>query len=137
MKLTHCNVCKECWFDTSINNNGKCKHCMHFSFTNDMDPFPGTGTYPFHLPKLSIVEEMLIAKAHVIMSVYRLKKSGTVVYRGNVLNIEQDNNALLKSILNCNDTLPRKFRIYLFSTLEKIVAKTLWILRILKLNVVI
>ena len=80
-----------------------------------MDPFPGTGTYPFHLPKLTIIEEMLIAKAHVIMSVYRLKKSGTVVYRGNVLNVQQDNDGLLKSILNPNDSLPRKISDFAYS----------------------
>ena len=107
MNLTYCSVCKERWFDTKI-VNGKCKNCNKFSFTNDMDPFPGTCTYPFHLPKLTIIEEMLIAKAHVIMAVYRLKKSGTLVYKGNVLNVQQDNDALLKSILNSNDSLPRK-----------------------------
>ena len=107
MKLTYCSVCKERWFDTKI-VNGKCKNCEKFSFANDMDPFPGTCTYPFHLPKLTIIEEMLIAKAHVIMAVYRLKKSGTLVYKGNVLNVQQDNDALLKSILNSNDSLPRK-----------------------------
>ena len=73
MKLTYCSVCKERWFDTKI-VNGKCKNCEKFSFANDMDPFPVTCTYPFHLPKLTIIEEMLIAKAHVIMDVYRLKK---------------------------------------------------------------
>ena len=106
-KLTYCNVCKERWFDTNI-NNGRCKNCDKFSFVNDMDPFPGTCTYPFHLPKLTMIEEMLIAKAHVIMAVYRLRQSGTVVYRGNVLNVQQDNDNLLKSILNSNDFLPRK-----------------------------
>ena len=73
MKLKYCNVCKERWFDTKI-MNGKCKNCNNFSFANDMDPFTDTGTYPFHLPKLTIIKEMLIAKAHVIMDVYRLKK---------------------------------------------------------------
>ena len=51
---------------------------------------------------------MLIAKTHLIMAVYRLRKSGTKVYRGNVINVQQDNDALLKSILNSNDFLPRK-----------------------------
>ena len=68
MKLIYCKVCKEQWFDTNI-INGKCKNSNIFSFTNDMDPFPGTGTYPFHLPKLTIIKEMLISKAHVIMAV--------------------------------------------------------------------
>ena len=65
-----------------------------------MDLLPDTCQYPFHLPKLTIIEEMLIAKAHVIMAIYRLKKSGSVVYKGNVLNVQQDNESLLKSILN-------------------------------------
>ena len=42
---------------------------VKISFANDMDPFPGNCTYPFHLPKLTIIEEMLIPKAHVIMAV--------------------------------------------------------------------
>ena len=73
MKLTFCSVCKEYWFHTKIINS-KRKKCNRFSFVNDMDPFPGMCTYLLHIPKLTIVEEMLIAKAHVIMTVYRLKK---------------------------------------------------------------
>ena len=80
MQLTYCSVCKERWFDTKI-SNGKCKNCNKFSFANDMDPFPHICPYPFHLPKLTMNEEMLIAKAHVIMAVYRLEKGGSVFIR--------------------------------------------------------
>ena len=73
MKLTYCSVCKERWFDTKI-VNGKYKNYEKFSFANDMDRFPGTYTNPYHLPKLTIIEEMLISKANVIMAVYRLKQ---------------------------------------------------------------
>ena len=51
---------------------------------------------------------MLIAKAHVVMCMYRLKRSGNVCYKGNVVNIQQDNDALIKSILNPREVLPRK-----------------------------
>ena len=56
MKLTYCTVCKERWFITTI-KYGKCKNCNKFSFANDMNPFPVTFTYPFHLPQLTIVEK--------------------------------------------------------------------------------
>ena len=117
--------------------NSKCKNCNNVLFANDMDPFPGTGTYPFHLPKLTIIEEMLIVKTHVIMAVYRLKKSGTVVYKGNVLNVQQDNYGLLKSILNPTYLLPRKILICLFFICGKIVEKTLRILRFFLYDVII
>ena len=56
-----------------------------FSAENDMDP----GPVPPCLQGLSQVEEMLIARALPIMSVYR-KKGGQRGYCGHVLNIPQD-----------------------------------------------
>ena len=41
------------------------------------------------LPKLNDIEEMFIARVHVVISMYRLSK-GNIGYKGNVLNIQQD-----------------------------------------------
>ena len=41
------------------------------------------------LPKLTDIEEMFIARVHVVMKVYRLSK-GAIGCQGNMLNMEQD-----------------------------------------------
>ena len=84
----------------------------------DIDPFLLTCMYPFDLPKLTCLEEILISKVHVMyMFMYRLQKSHTVCYKGNVRNFQQDNDALVNSILCPTDVLPRRicnlFIIYL------------------------
>ena len=50
-----------------------------------MDP----GEVPEELQDLTEIEEMLIAKAFTVMSVYRLR-GGQYGYRGNVINFPQD-----------------------------------------------
>ena len=56
--------------------------------------------------KLSVVEELLIARCHVIMSMYRINLGGTWKYKGQVLNAQQENKELLESILKPGDVLP-------------------------------
>ena len=56
------------------------------SAINDMDPFPNG--YPTDLPELTEIEEMLIARVHVVMKSYRLENGGQG-FKGNVLNMEQ------------------------------------------------
>ena len=101
-----CTVCHEVWpSKTGLLNNPAeyiCTHCkrhMHdvkkFSEANDMLP----GSIPLHLKGLSQVEEMLIARACPIMSIYR-KHGEQCGYKGHVLNLPQD----IKGFL---DTLPR------------------------------
>ena len=91
-----CTVCHELWPtraclkdcpDTFI-----CTRCKRdkrlikkFSAANDMDP----GVVPPCLRQLSQVEEMLIARACLVMSVYR-KHGGQHGYKGHVLNMPQD-----------------------------------------------
>ena len=45
-----------------------------------MNPFIDMFPYTFQLPKLTIIEDMLIARASEIMAFYRLNKSDDVVY---------------------------------------------------------
>jgi hypothetical protein len=56
-----------------------------FSAVNNMDP----GEVPEELQGLTDIEEMLIAKAFTVMSVYKLR-GGQYGYRGNVINFPQD-----------------------------------------------
>ena len=101
-----CTVCHEAWpSKTGLLNNPteyictRCKRDKHdvkkFSGANDMLP----GSVPLHLKGLSQVEEMLIARACPIMSIYR-KHGGQRGYKGHVLNLPQDIQGFL-------DTLPR------------------------------
>jgi hypothetical protein len=119
LKLTYCSCCKERWFETEIKDGtSMCKRCTsskrsdphiaEFSAENDCDPFPDGCEYPHHLEKLSVVEELLIARCHVIMSMYRIGGGGTWKYKGQVLNVQQENKELLESILEPGDVLPRQ-----------------------------
>ena len=73
--LYHCVVCKEAWpLSTSreqIFTCSRCKRekkpCRLYSAENDMDP----GSVPAELQGLSEVEELLIARAFPMMSIYR------------------------------------------------------------------
>ena len=56
---------------------------------NTMDPDPESTKIMLLLPKLTDIEEMFIARVHVVMKVYRLSK-GVAGCQGNMLNVEQD-----------------------------------------------
>ena len=58
-----------------------------------MDP----GSVPADLQGLSEVEELLIARAFPIMSIYR-KHGGQRGYKGNVLNLPEDIQGFLNSL---------------------------------------
>ncbi|PKY12906.1 hypothetical protein RhiirB3_322927, partial [Rhizophagus irregularis] len=92
-KLRHilCPVCNESC-PSIVLVNGKCRRCYSekimpnkFSAENNMDP----GEVPEELRDLTEIEEMLIARAFTVMSVYRLR-GGQYGYRGNVINFPQD-----------------------------------------------
>ena len=71
----HCVICKEAWplsaSRQQIFTCSRCKRdrkpCRLYSAENDMDP----GSVPAELQDLSEVEELLIARAFPIMSIYR------------------------------------------------------------------
>ena len=69
-----------------------------------MDLF--VNSYPYDLPILSDIEEIIISKVFVVMRVYRLKWSNSVGYKGNVFNIEQDLNDQVKHVCNVLPRLP-------------------------------
>ena len=101
--MFHCPICKERWLDSIQSTTRavvgrlaqctKCekhmaKHDLHLlSADNLMDPWI---TY-LHLllPKLNEIEQMLIARIHPFMRVFRLH-GGAVGYKGQILNVQQD-----------------------------------------------
>eukprot|EP00957_Ditylum_brightwellii_P057592 4366833-Ditylum_brightwellii.AAC.1 len=60
-----------------------------------MDPFQDG--FPPHLPKLSKIKEILIARVYPAMKTYH-PKEGMTGYKGDVLNIEQDIGGLVSSL---------------------------------------
>ena len=90
-----------------INNHELCCHLLHqqvpivnidcrkLAKENDIDPYQDG--FPYHLPKLSRIEEMLIACVYPVMKTYCLK-GGTTGYKGDVLNIEQDTGGLVSTL---------------------------------------
>lgn len=66
-----------------------------YSSENDGDPYPvEKGGFPHHLPKLTMIEEMLISPVHVMMKCYVLENVSRG-YKGHVTNIAQDNQSIV------------------------------------------
>jgi hypothetical protein len=92
-----CSVCHELWPSRRVDNQAEpksfeCARCKQdkkqpklYSKDNDMHP----GNVPQCLQGLSQIEEMLIARACPIMTVYR-KHGGQRGYRGHVFNLPQN-----------------------------------------------
>ena len=106
----HCVVCKEAWPLSAARREdsytcSRCqrdkKPCRLYSADNDMDP----GSVPAELQGLSEVEELLIARAFPIMSIYR-KHGGQRGYKGHVLNLLQDIQGFLNSLPATVSDLP-------------------------------
>jgi hypothetical protein len=78
IKMESCTRCKEYWFLMDL-KDGVCHDCFRrdkgnktpslMSRENNMDP----GELPAYLPELTQVEEMIIARCHVQMMVYRYR----------------------------------------------------------------
>lgn len=92
LQICKCKVCHEAWFTTTPLIDETCASCHHdtneikkFSDANDMNPLHP----PQELQCLSLLEEMLIARACPIMRVYT-KRGGQTGYTGYVINLQQD-----------------------------------------------
>jgi ATP-dependent DNA helicase PIF1 len=114
--LDHCTRCKETWFNNNVVNS-VCKKCRTtrdkskkddepflMSAENLMDP----GSIPPHLPKLAQIEEMLIAKVHVMVKVHQIRGQ-QYRYSGHVCNFLRD----IGKIYNKLPLLPRDLEIIL------------------------
>ena len=90
-----CNHCKKCIGDQLKKGASLATAFPKMSSANDMNPWPRFDH--LFLPKLNTVEEMLIARVHPFMRVYRLS-SGTTGYRGGVANMQQDTQGFIQDI---------------------------------------
>ena len=104
-KIWHCRVCREAW-PLSVKNKKEadyvCSRCVRdknsikkFSAQNSMIP----AQVPKELQGLTQIEEMLIARAFPVISVYT-KPGGQRAYKGHCINFPQD-------IQDLADTLPK------------------------------
>jgi len=93
-KLQHslCLVCNKSFPSITLIKGECCHHYYNeknfikkFSSSNDMNP----GEMPKELQGLIELEEMLIARVFLVMSVYRLRE-GQHGYHENVINFSQD-----------------------------------------------
>ncbi len=82
LKIQHCTNCH-----TFFWSNEKC-YCYHHKFVLSSN-LPNIGCIPEELASLSYVEQLLIARIHPVISVYRLK-SGQRAFSGHVVNFRQD-----------------------------------------------
>jgi ATP-dependent DNA helicase PIF1 len=90
-----CSRCQERWFEMDLKHN-VCHRCFNrdrgnktpflMSADNEMDP----GELPAHLPELTQVEEMIIARSHVQMLVYRYR-GHQYHYSGHCASFMQNN----------------------------------------------
>ncbi|KAF5176525.1 hypothetical protein FRX31_033888 [Thalictrum thalictroides] len=102
IKWVSCPECRINFPDVKL-SSGICTTCSlekqrakiprMFSAANCMDP----GIVPIELSRLSNLEQILVARIHPVMSVYRVKGQQHK-YSGNVINFEQDVN-LIATIL--------------------------------------
>ena len=72
-----------------------------------MDPDPEQTKIMLQLPNLRDVEEMFIARVHIVMKVHRLSK-GAIDHQGNMLNMEQD----LIAVIDKLTLLPEDFPMF-------------------------
>ena len=92
-----CSNCHERFPGLPLNIQGHCKVCQRnpqlLTAENNMDP----GRVPSVFHSLSMIEQLLIAQIHPVVSVYRLR-GGKFAYSGNVINFPQDVHSFARSL---------------------------------------
>jgi len=106
-KLEECLRCRQCWFDMSLNRDSICKRCctkdskkrsdepFFYSAENKLDF--GHAYTSRHLPELTMVEEMLIARVHVAVNVLQVRGQ-QYKYRGHVVQFLRDVGKVYKTL---------------------------------------
>lgn len=79
-----CEICHKKDFKSPYDRK-QCSDCASFTADNDMDP----GDLPVELQNLSFIEQLLIARIHPIVSLYKLRR-GQFKYTGQVINFPQN-----------------------------------------------
>jgi hypothetical protein len=105
LKMETCSRCHECWFQKGLDQDGICTKCLNkdckiksgdpffYSEANEMDP----GVAPAHLPTLSMIEGMIIAKVHVSVNVLTIR-GGKHKYRGHVVHFLKDIGSICRKL---------------------------------------
>jgi hypothetical protein len=115
MNYFHCGSCHE--RGPHVKQRGSTTECCvcftsrtkehsgirHFGVENDMNPLPRP--IPENLPKLTPIEEQLIACVHTAFKCYRLP-GGQSAYRGSVVNLECETIAFLNALPPRVEDLP-------------------------------
>lgn len=95
-QMSYYDRCKELWFDIRRDKHGICQRCIRrdhnqeegpplMSHENQMDP----GPVPDTLPKLSDIEQMLIAPVHISMHMAHIK-GAQYRYKGHIMTFLRD-----------------------------------------------
>ena len=129
--MFHCPICKERWLDSIqavIDRLAQCtkcekhmaKHNLHLlSAANLMDPW--ISYLHLLLPKLNEIEQMLIARIHPFMRVFRLH-GGAVGYKGQILNVQQDITELMQQL----PLLPSEIPCFIVQKLNQSSPSSIW-----------
>ena len=94
IQMEECVECNEKWFDLKVNDAGICKRCLRgtgniFTAANKLD----VGEIPAHLPVLTDIEEMTIARIHTHIQVRQIKGQ-QYKYSGHTINFMQNTKKL-------------------------------------------
>ena len=91
IKMEECTECNEKWFDMEV-VEWMCKWCRQasgapplYTDANNLD----VGLVPDHLPELTQIEELLIARVHVHLQVWQVKGQ-QYKYRSHVVDFMQN-----------------------------------------------
>ena len=79
-----CIMCNKSFYDVQTNDMNICTDCnksCKFTADNNMNP----GSVPEELLDLSYIEQMLIARIHPIITIYRIQ-GNQYSYSGNIIN---------------------------------------------------
>jgi hypothetical protein len=88
----YCVRCHEFWFDMKL-KDGVCYRCQRLRQGRPARSFTAIDLVPEHLPQLSEIEEMLIARIHVHIQVWQVKGQ-QYKYKGHVVNFMQNTSKL-------------------------------------------
>ncbi|XP_012146256.2 uncharacterized protein LOC105663231 [Megachile rotundata] len=107
IRLMTCENCKRCYPDIINAGFDFCTICSdpnklsRFTSANFMDP----GEVPQELVGLTYIEQMLIARIHPVVSLYKIR-GAQYAYTGNVINFRQDISRLAKDLPHRPSDLP-------------------------------
>lgn len=94
IQFNECLTCKRKQLNLEMATEYECLRCQNYQLNNKFNPYTlennmDPGDVPSQLKDLNSIEEMLIAKVHPVICMYRYKK-GQYIYKHQVINFPQD-----------------------------------------------